>query len=469
MATPLPTRDDVRSAPRPATVRVALIVGFVAVAAGFCYAPIHNNLRKWHHGQRGSKDYPLWYETGQRVLHGNSAYVKTDAHGYPFMYPPAAAVILAVGSAAGRLPLVLLQVAINTVAWVVAVVVPVYLLTGRTRPGDDPRDPNALLWWVPTLLCLGYIWNTYLESQPAFLLSAILLLMFACLRKRIAWGAGLCLAVAAGLKGFPIAALPYLLWRREWRAAAWAAGGLVFLMAVAPLPFRGPAGTAADLRDWSVEMAGRQTPTVIGQREARSYTWQNGSLTSVVHRWLRPVVADHDDDVPPISVNVADVPFDTVQHVVQGLTVLFGLAYVLVIPWRDRDRTPFTDAAEAAMLLVLIVLFSPLSFTYNTSWTMLGIAVVLWFVLARARSRRQAVVAAAWLTVALSLLVFTVGLPAFRPIRARGNTFVAEVLLLAELGWILVVERRAGGRIGNGVEPRIAQAEDGPSDRVRPL
>jgi hypothetical protein len=437
METPAPSLAARRATP----VGGLIAAGFLIVAVTFCAVAIVNNARKIHHGERGSKDYPLWYETGQRVLHGRSAYYKDRNDEYPFMYPPAAAALLAPATVAGKLPLVTLQVTINTLAWAVAILAPVYLLTGKLRPSDVPRDPWALMFWVPSVVCVFFIWNTYLEGQPAFLLSACLLVMFVCLRRRLSWGAGFALAFAAAFKGFPILALPYLIWRREWKAIGFAILGLAILLLAIPALFRGPAGAIDDLRGWSANMAGQQTPEIIGQRKARSYTWQNGSLTSVMHRWLRPVIADHDDNVPPITVNVADLPFETIQKLVKVLTALTGLAFVLVMPWRDRDRTPFTDTVESAMLLILIVLFSPLSFTYNQSWLMLGIAAVLWFILARARTRRQATVAAVWLLVALSLLIFTVGNPAFRWVRAHGNTFFTDVLLLAELGWILIIER----------------------------
>ena len=419
---------------------IALAV-LLVMAIAFCAVAVSNNARRIHRGDRGSKDYPLWYETGQRVLHGGSAYYKDPKnHEYPFMYPPAAAALLAPATVAGKLPLVILQVVINTLAWAVAIFAPVYLLTGRVRPGDVRRDPAALLFWLPSLVCAFFIWDTYLEGQPAFLLSACLLVMFVCLRRRLSWGAGLSLALAAGFKGFPILALPYLIWRREWKATGYAVLFLALLTFALPAVFRGPRGAWSDAREWGRNMIFNQTPEIIGQRAARSYTWQNGSLLSVAHRWLRPVVADHDDNVPPITVNVADVPYETINRLVKVATVLAGLVYVAVMPWRDRDRTPFTDAAEAAMLLILVVLFSPLSFTYNQSWLMCGTATVLWFILTRARSRTQGIVAIVWLVVALSLLVFTVGGP-FRAIRARGNTFFADVLLLVELGWIILVER----------------------------
>ncbi len=447
-------------------LRPVLLAAFVVVAVAFSVVAVSNNVRKIHRGERGSKDYPLWYETGQRVLHGQSAYHK-DPHGeFPFMYPPAAAALLAPATVAGKVPLVVLQVTINSAAWAVAIFAPAYLLSGRLRPGDEPRDPAGLLFWVPSLVCAFFIWDTYLEGQPAFLLSACLLVMFVCLGRRVSWGAGLALALAAGFKGFPILALPYLVWRREWRATAYTAAFLVLLTFALPAMFRGPKCAWADAAYWERDMIFNQTPEIIGQRAARSYTWQNGSLLSVAHRWLRPVVADHDDNVPPITVNVADLPYATINRLVQVVTVLVGLAYVAVMPWRDRDRTPFTDAAEMAMLLILVVLFSPLSFTYNNSWLMFGIAVVIYFVVARARTSTQARVAAVWLAAALSLLVFTAPNPAFRWVRAHGNTFFADVLLLAELGWILVVERtwpsvarqiagRADGH-GHGPSPAVA-------------
>ncbi len=447
---------------RPGPIGPIIAAGLLILAVTFSVVAVANNARKLGHGERGSKDYPLWFETGQRVLHGLSAYYPDSNGEYRFMYPPAAAALLAPATVAGKLPLVAVQVAINSLAWAVAVLAPVYLLTGRWRPRDVPRDPVGLTFWVPSLVCTFFIWDTYLEGQPAFLLSALLLVMFVCLRRRVSWGAGLSLALAAGFKGFPILALPYLLWRREWRAVGWTAGFLVVLLVLLPAAFRGPRGTVSDLRAWSANMMAQQTPEIIGQRKARSYTWQNSSLTSVMHRWLRPVVADHDDNVPPITVNVADLRFETINHLFDVTAGLIGLAFVAVMPWRDRDRTPFTDAAEAAMLLILIVLFSPLSFTYNTSWTMLGIATVLWFALARARSKRQGVVALVWLAVSLSLLIFTVGNPAFRWVRAHGNTCVCELLILAELAWILVVERTAAPVTGDaattGSEPVVTAA-----------
>jgi hypothetical protein len=190
-------------------------------------------------------------------------------------------------------------------------------------------------------------------------------------------------------------------------------------------------------------MLSPNTPEKMGanSRGVRSYTWQNGSLLAVTHRWLRPVWADTDDGVPRMMVNVADVPFKTINHMATGLSLLLCLGYVAVMP-RQRQRTRFTDAAEMAMLLILIILFCPLSFTYNNSWLMCGMVVVLyWITTHRGEKTRLATV---WLTVALIPLLFSLStnIPIWRHIRAMGNTFCTDMLLLFELGWLILRARR---------------------------
>ena len=92
------------------------------------------------------------------------------------------------------------------------------------------------------------------------------------------------------------------------------------------------------------------------------------------------------------------------------------------------------------MLLVLIVLVSPLSFTYNNTWLMLPIATAVYFVLAVAPTTAQRWTAGVWLALASGLLVFSIGGP-FRVYRAVGNTFFADVELLLLLAWTLLKQR----------------------------
>jgi len=414
--------------------RKILIWVFVAFALGFSVGPVRNYLRGGT-----TKDYPLWYDTGSLVRAGRSPYYK-DSHGeFPFMYPPGAAGLLAMISPAGRLGMIVILVMANSLAWFVCIVGPIYLLTGSIR-GQHPY-----LYWVPSLCCIVFIWDTYLEGQVAMFLSACLIGMFICLRHRIWWGAGMLLALAAGVKGFPIFAIAYLIYRRYWKATAYTLAFLAILLLL-PMCFRGPRGAIADLKTWSSGMGATYTPQTIGQRKERSYTWQNGSLISVTNRLLRPVIADHDDGRPPIYLNFASLSFHQVNIVIGFEMLCLCLIYLWVMP-PAALRTTWSDSLEAGMLLILIILFSPLSFTYNNSWLMLPIALVLYFVLILARTKRERTTAGLWLGACMLLMLVGLPVPAFRLLRDVGHTFWADLLILAELAWLLFRHGRARGEV----------------------
>jgi hypothetical protein len=455
--------------------RIVLLV-FVAAVIAFSFAPIKNQARKIRQGENGTKDYPLWYETGYLELHGKSPYYRARSNAqkrdakhpdvemdngqavsqwitrgkpgepltlkdepdgeFPFMYPPGFAGLLAILALFGKWPTVLFIVGLQSITWTICILAPAYLLTGSLR-----RAPLEL-YWVPSLVCCVYIWDVYLEGQLAFFLSACLLGTFVCLRRKQDIAAGGLLALATTIKAFPILALPYLIYRMHWKALVSTVVFLALFFAL-PVVFRGVDGSINDFEVWKAGMLSPNTPERIGQRAERSYTWQNGSVLGVAHRWLRPVVADHDDNVPPIRINVADLSFVTINRIATVTLILLGIAYVGVTSVR-RARDAFALTVEQSMLLILIVLATPLSFTYNTTWIMCGIAAVLWYGLHPDRSKREKIVYVVWLLAALAPLIFSIGNPNFRYIRAMGNTLASELLLLLELSWMLLTAPQAG-------------------------
>jgi phosphate/sulfate permease len=441
--TPMPETAEPRvldyhpTPPKPSHERF-LLIAFLLLACIFSAVPIRNQIHKMRQGEDGTKDYPLWYDTGRRELHGISPYYEDRNGEFPFMYPPGAAGLLAPLSLIGKLPMVTFLVLLNSLAWATCILGPIYLLSGRVR------GQPAILYWLPSLVCIFFIWDTYLEGQMAFCLSACLIGMLICLKQGRQRSAGALLAIAAGFKAFPILAFPYLVYRRQWLAIAYTMLFLVVLLADLPAIFRGREGALVDLFTWQDGMlapntAAKMTPHGRGER---SYTWQNGSVMSVTHRWLRHVKADTDQSpdekpLPPVYINIADLPLKTVNHIADAILVLLGIGYVFVTP-RERNRTAFTDAAEGAMLLILVILASPMSFTYNNSWLMCGIATVLYFITnqpGESQPRRRAVI---WLTCALLPLALSVstGIYWWRYVRTMGNTLLADILMLALLGWL---------------------------------
>ena len=193
------------------------------------------------------KDYIVWYDAGQQVVHGGEVY-PDRWHKFPFMYPPPCALFLAPISALGKVGLVLALVLLNAAAWICSIIFSVYLATGqRTRP-------HILLYLIPNLVVIAYVWGNFLLGQPTLLLLALMLGAFISLWRKLNVLAGFLIAIAAAIKAFPVLAIAYLIYRRYWIATATLVLTLGFLLILAPIPFRGFALAKQDLQRWSSGM-----------------------------------------------------------------------------------------------------------------------------------------------------------------------------------------------------------------------
>jgi hypothetical protein len=389
----------------------------LALMIVFSVAPVSNCFR----GKK-NKDYNLWYRTGHSYLRGEAIYPK-DGHLFPFMYPPPCAAMLAVASTPGERPFVVGLVLVNSAAWVACI-----LLAVGLAAGSAPRRP--LLYALPTACVLPYIHDTYLLGQPNLLLLAVMLGAFTCLRAGRPALAGVLVAMAAAVKAFPILAVGYLIYRRCWRALAALVLTLASLLLLLPIAFRGTAGASDDLVTWTGGMVLKYDEQAIAQRPERCYSFKNQSLMALANRLLRSIPADGEAD-QRWKVNVADLRFEAVNAVIAAAGLGLCLFYVLSMP-RSARRTPSSDAAEQAMLLLLILDFSPLAFNYYYVWLLFPIAVLLQRALgapAGSQGRRES---SAWLLAALAVLATAAAWP--RPAQAYGNLFFANLLLLAGLG-----------------------------------
>jgi alpha-1,2-mannosyltransferase len=233
------------------------------------------------------KDYGLWYQVGLAVRQGVDIYPRPETGRlFPFMYPPAAAAMLALVSFLGPLGSLLFLVFVNSASWIVCILLSVWLAVG---PG---RRRHPLIVIVPSLAVIVLVHNIYLLGQPNLLLLAILLGAFACLRLGNQVAAGALVATAAAIKAFPILVLGYLVYRRMWVASATTVAALAGWLLLAPLPFRGPDRVIDDLVVWSQGMVFTYNSYGIAQRPFRSYSYKNQSIMALAHRLLRDVPAD---------------------------------------------------------------------------------------------------------------------------------------------------------------------------------
>jgi hypothetical protein len=367
------------------------------------------------------------------VLAGDEIYF-FRAGKYDFMYPPPCALFLAGASLLGQGGLIFLLVAINCLAWFCSAKLSAILAAGNRGP------TSPWLYLIPSLLVIVYIWSSYHLGQPNLVLLALMLGAFVALRAEREIVAGGLIAVAAAIKAFPVLAIVYLVYRRYWTAAASLVATLVLLLFILPAPFRGFERAWHDLEKWSAGML-KYSEVTVGQRPMRSYTWKNQSLIGVSNRLLRQVDA-HAASAPHTSVyvNFADLKFQVVNSIVISVALALGMLFIAAMVPRDM-RTAESDAIEFALLLLLMLMVTPLSFGYFYSWLMLPFAVVTQRVLA---GKGMAVLW--WTLPALALL--TLGVPLPRDAQLYGNTFFATLLLFIGLSVELLRWKRQAAQQG---------------------
>jgi hypothetical protein len=406
----------------------------LATALGFSVLPVVAYLRSGT-----TKDYGLWYLVGQVVIYDVPLYPSDGSCDYAFLYPPPAAILLTPLAMLGRVPMMAILVLLNSAAWAVSVFLSVRLATGRAL-GQHP-----MYYFLPSALCLPFIYDSYLLGQPNLLLLAMMLGAFAGLRSGRWWVTGLLIGAATALKAFPGLALAYLVYRRAWRAVGWSLATLAFFLVVVPAPVRGFGRNLDELALWARGMVFRYDEGAIGQRPAEGYGWKNQSLVAVCHRLLRPINAELEakpGEGEPIYVNVADLGFGAVSVAIILAAGAIGLGYIGVMPPRGR-RTPASDATEWAMLAALLVIASPYSYGYYCVWLLFPFAVAVHHALL-AKAPVQRAVTVAWMGLALLLLSLSLPWPWPRVPQALGNNFWACLVVVAGLGWELSRLRRAG-------------------------
>ena len=121
---------------------------------------------------------------------------------------------------------------VNVVAWWMTA----QLSHAMTGSG---RTPNQWLYFLPGLVTISFVFDMFDLGQPNLMLLALMLYGFFLIGEQRSWLAGSMFALATAIKVFPVAVLPYLVWRRQWAAAA---SMIVFSLAflyVVPAPVRG--------------------------------------------------------------------------------------------------------------------------------------------------------------------------------------------------------------------------------------
>jgi hypothetical protein len=194
-------------------------------------------------------------------------------------------------------------------------------------------------------------------------------------------GGGLMIALAIACKVTPALFVPYLLWKRAWRALAGCAVGLVLFLWLVPSCFLGWAENQQLLTSWTRQMI---VPFVV--RGEVTSVHENQSLPGLAARLLRhrPSFVEW-EKTPPHTLqakfydNAFDLPASVPHWVVRGAELLF----VAVVLWRCRQplgpRSGWPLAAEFAVIVLGMLLFSERTWKHHCVTLVLPFAVLCYY------------------------------------------------------------------------------------------
>jgi hypothetical protein len=123
------------------------------------------------------------------------------------------------------------------------------------------------------------------------------------------------------------------------------------------------------------------------------------------------------------------------------------------------ERTNTSDALEYAMLLLLILIFTPLAFTYFFVWLLYPLVIALRLVLRTPMRSLKRTGAWVWFWACVFFISLTLPLPFLRPVQAAGSTLMACLLLIVGIGWSLRAETR-----NRSIRLQAANQLDGSTD-----
>jgi hypothetical protein len=377
-------------------------------------------------GSGKTKDYPLWFWAGQQVLHGADLYPRNSNGYFEFIYPPLSAVLLAIPSFFGKLPLYASLSALNIVAWWMTAQFS-HAMTG------SGRTPGPWLFALPGFVTITFVFDMFDLGQPNLVLLAIMLFGFWSLQQKRPWLAGGMFALATAIKVFPVAVFPYLVWRRQWSCLASMALLLAALLFLVPAPVRGFQHNVSELQTWFRGMVESSSEHGFGQRAEQNWSWVNQSIIAVTHRLTRPINYNQDNPAePPAYMNLVDLDFGTANWVVLAVSIVIGLGYVAVMPARSRT-TPRSNAEELGILFCLMTVASPLARQYYFIWLFFPITIL---VHRAAYDPRVAVRAGTWAGLVISGLLMCLSLPVFpKYLQAYGNNLAATCVMAGVLAW----------------------------------
>ncbi len=309
----------------------------------------------------------------------------------------------------------------------------------------DPAD-RPFPWWgkaLAVLICLRPIEGDLVHGNVNLFILFLVVAALFCLSRRRDLPAGLLLGLAIASKVTPALFVPYLLWKRAWKALTATLLGVGLFTWIVPGALLGWGENEQYLESWYHNMV---QPYAEGKVTSEAV---NQSLPGFLYRMLthNPSFITYVNDVlTPVEYhNVATLDEKTVQWLLKGCMGLFALLVV----WRCRtpwaERTGWRLMAEFGVVTLGMLLFCERTWKHHCVTLLIPFAVLAYGVSALRWSARVRGYLIGTLAASVALMTMTsTGLsPRLDRIGDLAQVYGAYVwtfgLLLAAL---LVVVRR---------------------------
>lgn len=285
-------------------------------------------------------DFGVCYRAGSRALAGESLYRPSDGH-LQFKYSPAGALFF--------IPISVLPWEAAKGVWYALEILFLYGIFAaslRLLPAPGTRPALLALWSFLVLAkCLG---REIQLGQVNLLIILLLTLTALAVQEKRDVLAGILAAGSLFFKPYAVVFLPYLLFKRRFRTlAGWAVP--LLLGGLAPVLVFGWRGNWDVLGEWH-RTIGLSTPSLLAAGD-------NASLHGLIRKhW------------PGLSAS-------GVQIILGIFLAVLAALFLSMMLRGKRAALPKVETAEAAFLMVLIPLFSPLGWYYNYLYAFLAVFV----------------------------------------------------------------------------------------------
>lgn len=289
---------------------------------------------------RTHSDFTAYLAGGSAVRNGTDIYKAHNQRDWAYVYLPPLAILM--------VPLTLLPVPVAVLLWFILCVAALRLgirccrrLTGA---GSGRLDGARAL--LPVVLALPFIVDGLTRGQASVLVAVAVFGMFYFDSLDQPMRAAGCLAIAALLKVFPLALLPYFMWRRQWRFCGFSVFFMLLGAVLLPACVLGWQATFDYLIEW-VHVVGQ--PALVP-----------GSKGAYFPQLLQPQGL-HNQSLYAVLTRISEVAAPASEHYVRVLSDSLSIAAFMLICAVDRRAARTNRVFVRSALVVWLLIAAPVT------------------------------------------------------------------------------------------------------------